>query len=211
MRRLLILLLMLSIPRAGLAAAPLEATLGVPLEVRIPLPAADLELPGLPDLAPFVLLAPPVQTHGQLVLQLLPLHPGDQGLPPLSLQQGARHWLTPPLSIKVVEGLAEDTTAAPLRSYPAAETTSDTPWFWLIPTLLLLTLAGCYRRNRANTSPAPDPLSCLQRQLEELPCGPQRDTLLRNLHGWRFGPHPPDDRTLAALQQQALALSGDGS
>ncbi|PLX95896.1 MAG: hypothetical protein C0621_02965 [Desulfuromonas sp.] len=144
-------------------AAPLPPTLepesprfGEPLTLRLTLPPGDVNLAGLPDLGSFELLAPPRIDAGELRLLLLPMRPGVQTIPALSLQLGLGGALhTPPLTVTVITNDDGPLTPAPLKGWPDSESFAASPSVLFIAGSVALTLltAGLIFRHRKSSEP----------------------------------------------------------
>lgn len=201
-----------------LGAAPLptvtppDPPLGRPCTVVIPLPDPDTTLAGLPALGAFELLLPPRHDGTALRLVLLPLRPGPQALPALTLQTATGLVTTAPLPLTVVDDLPAELTPAPLLQRPSPSSLRRWGGLALLPLAGLLVLAALRlrRRSPAATPPPPDEeLAALARRLAALPREAGVGTLLGEIERLRFAPVPPDGEELATLLRRGRRLLGE--
>jgi hypothetical protein len=208
MRRLgssLILWILLSGAAPVPVLTPESPCLGSPLLVAIPLPDAETELAGLPDLGSFALLAPPRRSEGELQILLLPMRPGLRTLPSFPLHQGrSRQWATESRELSVSECLDVDAEAAPLMDLPPPEEDDIPlrPLALLTAGALLLGLVWRLARLRRLLScrKEEDPatrLTDLQRRLDLIPdASAERRLLAGRLERLRFGPGFPSEEEI---------------
>lgn len=195
---------------------PQPPILGRPATLILPFTESGWELAGLPDLAPFELLAPPQAIDRELRLHLLPMRSGPARIPPLPLQyNGKPAGNTLALTVTVGDDLPATASPAPVKTTLATRGEQLLYRGGLLAALGLTLLFGIWRYVYSRP-PRPLPLaalppqqllSALARRLDdrigdEVVLAPLRARIAT----LRFGPHPPDAAELAALLAEVLAL-----
>lgn len=207
MNRLWILLLLpLLLGAAPIDEVQLEPSaprLGEPLLVTLQRPDGNWELSDYPDLTPFQLLEPPRHTEKSLQLRLLPLRPGAATIPPFSLYKGSQVWLSPPVTVDIVDPFTGLDTPTPRHPWPSTTTPFNR---WLAA--LLVSLAGLlvvgWRWTAKRREVGIDNLAAFAERLARQPDSERRGELERILSGWRFGPYRP---TTGELDSWQIALT----
>lgn len=157
-RLLMILLAVTQIAALPLAIEPEEVEIGRPVTVSIALPDDSYRLLGVPDLGPFVLIAPIEQDGNRVTLRLLPLRPGMHSIPPLPFSSGQRR-MTSAATPARISAPELPKTPHPLRALPEADTepavTRQGAALIVGGGLLLLFLAIAVRRRPGRHSAEP--------------------------------------------------------
>ena len=219
------LVLLLLVPLL-VAAAPLPLvtepdtpTLGNPFRVSIDLPEPESHLAALPDITPFILLAPPATERNRIILYLLPLRPGEAEIPPLPVLQGrATRLTTSALTFNIEPGPAP-AELNPLRPLPEETLPAGRHLLYtilavatLVPVIGLVLLRA-YRKMDTAPPEMEHPLlvDLVQRLRESGPCpSPEWLEFRRRLERLRFAPLPQAEEEILALRQEFLRLRKEG-
>ncbi|GEM_PF-5564495 len=197
---------------------PATPILGKPLSIIITLENEETGLAGLPDLNSFEPLAPPLHLGQEIRLVVLPLRPGVREIPPFPLQVGtARQIETEPLSVTVLEGVAQDASIAPFKRRPFPLVGSG-PGGWIVAGALLLLLFGggfallwrWWHRPDFYKLPQAIQLVRLEARARQLPVSAACSSLLEEIRERRFAPLPSSTDDIQRLHRTLLSLVAVG-